>query len=297
MLSGLPASGKSTIAKEIISQGNWVRVNRDLLRKMLYSGTKWTGKKEDLVIDSEKEIVKVSINKNYNVVIDDCNMSNGHLERWKTLANEMSCQFEHRPILTDMQTCLDRDLSREEPVGRHVIEQMALQYQRYPNISKPLVICDIDGTIANIEHRLHFVKKEHSDEIMEYKKDWNSFFEHVKFDTPRIEIIRILNNFLREGHDFVFVSGRPERCRKDTIQWLYENVYSRQEWTSNKRALALLMRPDHDKRPDNELKTKIYQKFLSHYEIKVVIDDRPRVIEAWKKLGLTVMDVGKGIDF
>ena len=99
------------------------------------------------------------------------------------------------------------------------------------------------------------------------------------------------------GHPFILVSGRPERCRKDTEKWLFEQIYDNLEWGSLPSHVTLLMRQDHDKRDDDILKTDIYNKYLKHYPVEVVIDDRNRVIKAWRKLGLLVIDVGTGEDF
>ena len=44
------------------------------------------------------------------------------------------------------------------------------------------IVCDIDGTIANLSHRLHFIQPEEGG-----KKDWDSFFAGVSDDEPKCD--------------------------------------------------------------------------------------------------------------
>lgn len=54
IMRGLPASGKSTKAKELLSVGNTVRINKDLLRTMLHFDT-FTGRNEGMTRDAARE--------------------------------------------------------------------------------------------------------------------------------------------------------------------------------------------------------------------------------------------------
>lgn len=306
MLSGLPASGKSTRAKEIVAQGNWVRVNRDLLRKMLHSDAQWTGRREDITVRTEKEIAIKALSDNLNVVVDDCNLNPGNKEMWSQLARDSGAEFIHEQVTTPVGECLRRDFSADRtPVGKHVIVNMALQYQKYPKQLFPFIVCDIDGTLADISHRLRHVKHPSDCGLCAlsptsecgFKKDWNSFFDAVYEDAVRWDVVEKLLNALKEGDSFVLVSGRPERCRKDTERWLIDKIYTDPRWGGNDMHATLIMRQNHDKRLDSEVKKDIYEKYLKHYGVSLVIDDRPRVIEVWKALGLNVLDVGNGIDF
>lgn len=127
MLSGLPASGKTTEAAKIVAQGNWVRVNRDLIREMLHFG-KWSGQNEGTTVDTEIETVRRALQRGENVVVDDCNLNPKNKEMWKTVAREENTTFEHRNIDTSWQGCVERDRKREKKVGKDVIIQMAMQY-------------------------------------------------------------------------------------------------------------------------------------------------------------------------
>ena len=282
MLSGLPASGKSTRAQEIVSNGNWIRVNRDLLRKMLHCG-KWSGINEGITVDVEKSIAFLLLKDNKNIVVDDTNLNPKNKEMWKEVAKLSGATFEHEHIDAIIEDCIQRDGDREESVGEHVIVQMAMQYGMYPKPAKPFVLCDLDGTLCDIEHRLHFVKDVE-------KKDWKNFFMNIPMDKIRVDTLELLNKYSQEGHEIIFVSARPDTYRYDTERWLDLHcpvAYS-----------TVIMRRGGDSRPDTDVKKQIFDTyFKDKYPIETVIDDRPSVIRMWREQGLNVIDVGKGVEF
>lgn len=279
MMKGLPASGKSTKAKEICAQGEYIRVNRDLIREMMHFG-KWSGKNERKVVELETALALQYLRDDVSVVVDDCNLNPENETMWRGVAELAGAKFEIENIDTEVGTCLIRDLNRDKKVGGHVIIGMALQYNLLTLNSK-VIVCDIDGTIADIQHRLHWVKGE--------EKNWDRFFAEMHKDTVREGTHMMLKEYHKNGYEIIFVSARPEDYREVTENWLLENV--------DVPYLTLLMRPSNDKREDSIVKTEIYNKFLKNLDIETVIDDRPRVIRAWQALGLPVIDVGDGIDF
>ena len=280
MMRGLPASGKSTQAAEYVKQSGWVRVNRDLLREMLHFNA-FSGKNEGLTVQAEKNLVRHFLMAGMNVVVDDCNLGEQHAEMWMALALDCDAKFAVHRIKTHWKECIERDKGRVKMVGAHVIKQMALQYGLIytDEISRSIVVCDIDGTIANIDHRLHHVQKE--------PKDWKSFFSEMTNDTVREDVKDMLTKLEEDGHDIVFVSARPDTYRNETEDWLMKNLgYN-----------FVLMRRGGDKRPDTMVKEDIYNTYLKHYRIHCVIDDRPSVLRMWQAQGLNTIDVGKGIEF
>lgn len=278
MMRGLPSSGKSTKAKELVEVGA-VRVNRDLLREML-DFSEYSPANENYVVEVEKEIVCRSLNAKLSVVVDDCNLNPSNEEMWYGIAKQYNAKFEIMDVDTPMDVCIERDKGRAKEVGESVIKMMALQYNRYPSIDK-VIICDIDGTIADIRHRVHHVQGE--------KKDWQKFFATMDQDTVREGIHMMLKEYYKNGNKIIFVSARPEDYREVTEKWLRENVEVPYE--------LLIMRRKKDSREDSLIKTEIYHKYLSGLKIETVIDDRPRVIRAWEALGLPVTNVGDNIEF
>lgn len=279
MLRGLPASGKSTYAKKLIEEGgNWVRVNRDLIRTMLHFD-KWTPNNEDITVKAEVAIAMEALNNNVNVVVDDTNLGNRHHRLWSGVAKDLGVKFE---VVDDFEKDIGklilRDAKREKRVTGTVIKNMAMQYNMIPGI-EDVVVCDIDGTLADCNHRKHHLEGK--------EKDWDGFFSDMLFDTLRKDVYdRVVEESANKT--LVLVSARPEEYRSATEIWLRKN---------NVSYTHLLMRPNNDCRPDTDVKKELYSKYLKHYNVTKVFDDRPAVIRMWREQGLEVEDVGDGEEF
>ena len=144
---------------------------------------------------------------------------------------------------------------------------------------RKVVIVDIDGTLADVTHRLHHVRGK--------RKKWKKFFALMSEDMPVKEVIaRVLE--LSKHHDIYLVSGRPDDYRSITEKWLelHRIPYK-----------ALYMRKSGDYRPDDEVKQEILDKHFDKSTVELVIDDRPRVIRMWKRNGMQVLEVGTGEEF
>jgi len=144
---------------------------------------------------------------------------------------------------------------------------------------KGVILCDIDGTVANLDHRLHLVQGE--------DKNWEEFFLLCVRDLPRFDIIRKLKDYWLDGYDIFFLSGRSDIVREKTRMWL-DNVAQVPTYR------ALMMRSKDDKRPDTMVKADMLKMFNKD-DIHLVIDDRPQVIvKTWLPLlgKEKIMDVG-----
>jgi len=293
IMKGLPASGKSTKAKEIIKEtGNTIRLNKDLLREMLHFN-EFNFKNEKITKEIEERIAWLLLEneKNINVVIDDTNLNEKTFKRWKDIAEYTRSKCEVIDMETSMEECIKRDKERElrgeRFVGESVIVNMALSTGLYPTPKQGFILCDIDGTISDCEHRRHFVAQE--------PKDWKNFLldSEIEKDVPIQKTVQMLLGFEAEGYDIIFVSARNERHRKVTEKWLLDKCFN------GRRVFeTILFRRDDDHRPDTEVKKDILDKnFKDRSLIKAVIDDRPSVIKMWRDNGLEVIEVGDGIDF
>lgn len=132
------------------------------------------------------------------------------------------------------------------------------------------IICDIDGTLADIRHRLHYVHGK--------PKSWDKFFAEMGKDTVHVDIAWMVRK-LNEHASVILVSGRPENYRNTTVAWLIaNNIYHD----------ALYMRPEGDMRADYIVKSQILDGILDDgWNIRLVIDDRPSVVAMWRESGLT----------
>jgi hypothetical protein len=156
---------------------------------------------------------------------------------------------------------------------------------------KQTIICDLDGTLANCEHRVHHVQSK--------PKNWDAFYAGIPDDEPNLPVLFVLRKFL-EDFDYtkgewiyrvVFMSGRPERCRKDTMTWLAKHVFDTQEPID----VELHMRADGDFRQDSIVKRELFEKTgIDPASVVLVLDDRQQVVDMWRSLGLTCWQVAPG---
>tara|TARA_Y100000816_G_scaffold276701_1_gene246143 strand:+ start:1137 stop:1571 length:435 start_codon:yes stop_codon:yes gene_type:complete len=141
---------------------------------------------------------------------------------------------------------------------------------------KNIILCDIDGTVANNDHRQHF---------LEGKKDWDGFFSELSNDMPIIPIINLVNREHANGNEIVFLTGRPERYRYSTTLWLKEHFDFE---------FRLLMRKDNDKR--NKIISKqevLFENNISKKNIFKVFENDYQLISYWTEKGFSVEDVNK----
>ena len=146
---------------------------------------------------------------------------------------------------------------------------------------KDTIIFDLDGTLALIEHRRHFVECERE------KQDWDAFYEACDRDAPNMPIIQLLNYIPDRGSfgkNILIFSGRSDKVLEKTKIWL--------DW-NRVRYDGLRMRPDGDFTPDDELKKKWAMEYGVD-RIAMVFDDRDKVVKMWRSLGLTCLQVAPG---
>lgn len=279
IMKGLPASGKSTRAAELIQDGNSIRVNNDLMRTMLHFD-KWSFRKEKITQEAVMLLAKHFLNSGTNVIVDNTNLNPKVTQKLVELGKETESTIEYCDM-TDVpiEECIARDNIREKKVGKQVIQKMALQYLDYLK-GQNVVVCDLDGTLCDVEHRRHHVQKS--------PKDWEGFFDGISGDTLRRDVELCVMSEVGSDAKLILVSARPEQYREVTESWLRAMHISYD---------VLIMREDRDSRPDTEVKDEIYMKYLKSMKIIKVFDDRPSVIRMWRSKGLDVADVGNGEEF
>lgn len=294
VLKGLPASGKSSLAQKWMQDepGKYVCVSKDDIRKTLYKTSKWHPKTEKLTIAVEDAMVKEIILKtDQSVIIDDTNLNPKHIERWKAIAKECKCDIEFIEMETSLADCIERDSRRPNPVGKDNILNMAYMFN-YDVDTNEFVICDLDGTLANATQRFSLATNE-NDEI-----DWAIALnpDLVKTDLPRKETFDLLKADIAEGYDIVICSGRSDVTRKATEEWL--RYYGGQYINNPNFYSRLIMRHEHDRRPDEVLKKYFAEKYMDIGLCAKVYDDRPKVVRMWREeFDLEVIDMGDGREF
>ena len=128
ILQGIPASGKSTWAKQWVEEDPKERVivNRDNIRRML--GPYWIPSREGLVSTIEYHMVMVALSQDYEVCLDATNLNPKYQQQWIGLTKYYNSELEYKRFNISLEEALERDKNREFPVGEKVIKDF---YNRY----------------------------------------------------------------------------------------------------------------------------------------------------------------------
>jgi hypothetical protein len=190
-------------------------------------------------------------------------------------------------------------------------------------MKKNIIIFDLDGTLALIDHRKHLVEKKAAYEawikeigpeelyrIQEqipdkanfqrfeiktgWKPNWDAFFEACDQDLPNfpvIETFKLLTTAQMEvDHGWgsvsvVIFSGRSDSVAEKTQAWLRKYYIFPN---------LIRMRPAGDYTPDEQLKEKWMQELGGPERILCVYDDRDKVVKMWRSHGIACFQVAPG---
>ena len=144
-------------------------------------------------------------------------------------------------------------------------------------MGRPIVF-DIDGTLAGIEHRRHYVASK--------PKNWKAFNAGMARDGVNWEIRFLLKTFWDLGHTIILCSGRESAMRDVTEEWLFQNEIP---------FTKLLMRKHGDFRADNFVKVELLAQIREEFgEPYLWFDDRNQVVDAIRAEGIRVLQVAPG---
>lgn len=301
---GLPASGKTTWAKK----QNAVRINKDDLRDML-DGGKWSGKREKLVLDTRDSILIKALRSGRDVVVDDTNLHPKHIARISEVVEAQSqidgkeYTWEIKDFEIKLHDAIKRDVKRDHSVGEDVIRGMWNQFIRpglkvvndplldaiswdkkgntviTPEIEQRMelpdaVIFDLDGTLADISGRDPYDASQ-----CEYDKLVHPVFNDL-----------ILHQ--KAGYKIIICSGRSHEYVEQTDAWLKKNGIAPD--------LFIMRDPEQvdenkNRIPDEDLKKQMFMEHIyNKFNVEKVFDDRQKVVDMWRDLGLTVFQVADG---
>lgn len=139
-----------------------------------------------------------------------------------------------------------------------------------------LYVFDLDGTLADCSHRLHF--------IQQTPPDWHAFFSSC-VDDPPIKWVLTLARRMQNYGSLVILTGRSEDYREHTEGWLHDYL----------RYFTLLMRPSKDFRQDMVVKPEILKQYLNgdkFRHVEFIVEDRAEMAGAWRILGYNVLHIG-----
>ena len=150
-------------------------------------------------------------------------------------------------------------------------------------MKKNIIIFDLDGTIALIDKRRDLARKPNGK--IDFKILHNP--SNIRLDIPNPPVVKMAQMFADDGFKIVIFSGRSDKTATATLSWLSENKVP-----FNK----LVMRP-HDTMgfvPDEVLKKDMLDKHLDINDIFMVVDDRQKVVDMWRSLGLICLQAAEG---
>jgi hypothetical protein len=148
-----------------------------------------------------------------------------------------------------------------------------------------IYVFDLDGTLCNIDHRLHHIKKD--------KPDWKAFNEAC-IEDKAIENVVYIADALYEFHDIIILTGRSEEYLDQTKTWLSTHTFL------YPGKIEILMRPTGDFRPDHIVKKELLDNYLvskesiSSKDIAAIFEDRQSVVNMWRENGYKCLQVAPG---
>lgn len=297
VMSGLPASGKTTVAHRLVaeSSGRVRRINLDDLRAMLDrhpNGRTWTHTHEQTALAIQDAAVRAVIDGGFDAVVDNTHLTPHIPKRLKAAAAGLATFVVHDFTHVSIEECIKRDAARAEPVGEEAIRRLADRHAKAKrggwrltetwmndtiapepytaDTSLPsAIMCDIDGTLA-----IHGNRSPYD-------------FARCGEDHLNTPVRRALASFRLANDDrIVLLSGRGEEYRAHTEAWLARHQVPYDE---------LWMRPAGDSRRDDVVKAELFDEHVRRrFHVRVSLDDRDRVVALWRRMGLPTWQVNYG---
>lgn len=296
IVRGVSGSGKSTWAR----QQNAKVVSRDDLRELLFPGVEvkdyyevpkevFAAREQEVSI-AQDAMVAAFLKAGKDVIVDNTNIQWKFVKALAKIGYRHGAEVEVKVFDVPLQRAINNNTWRAAQGGRDVkreiIEKQYASFQKNKSMTldpvRPLrpykgtpgkpkaFLVDIDGTLAHM-------------------KDYRGPFEWHnvhKDDVDEVISDIVMYHATASGHQVVVMSGRDESCRDLTSDWLLEHDIFYDH---------LFMRPAGDMRPDNLIKAELFDAYVrDNFDVQFVLDDRDQVVEMWRRMGLTCLQVAPG---
>lgn len=300
VMQGLPASGKSTLARALADADSAFRFNLDDIRAMMgITGENWSKENEAVAFRVMMDGIVRAVDAGRNVVVDNTHMTPRIPNAIRRRLALRDVDYDvHSFINIEVDECVRRDAGREASVGENVIRGMWAKFNHpqyggwnlttewmreglcktQPYKEDPAlpycIIVDIDGTLA-----LHNGRGPYD-------------FAKCYTDVLNPAVASVIEGYASIGTKVVFLSGRQSEYREMTASWLEANL-DPVVWSVDP---PLLMRPIGDRRADYMVKRDLFEsEILGRYNVFTVMDDRDQVVELWRRgYGLPCWQVAYG---
>lgn len=186
-----------------------------------------------------------------------------------------------------------------------------------------MIIFDIDGVLANCEHRKHFIDpnknpnyieiinpgwmqisdgwyqrnsllSEKNQDSFRWVPDYKAYDEACELDEPIEAVVQTMRR--HSQHEEIQIwTGRSESVSEKTIDWLYDKIplFAPRSWFYQN----LKMRPIGNNEPTCDLKNRWLNEYMSYPKndpIEMVFDAEPNSIHMWRRHGIFVFDCRQG---
>ena len=138
-----------------------------------------------------------------------------------------------------------------------------------------IIFCDLDGTLCDDRHRRKWA----------LEKDWDKYHGACSRDKPYEDVLGTLQHWAQEDHTVILMTGRTERHRERTINWLRKHSVPYE---------VLLMRPDDDPRPTVVVKLAWLKQEEWEDDILVLENDPVQGFVIAEHHGFTVWHIRRG---
>jgi predicted kinase len=299
---GAPASGKSTVARQI-QEKHPERVSiveKDKIRSMFGGYAK---DREYLVHQTSVNTTRRLLESGQSVVVSDTNLPNKTVRSYLEVASELRVNVwvinltnvPLEELHRRNEKRLDARNLLEDGVPPEVIDTMYNKFIKGRPVPLPLpevheedrgwekaadwhpgkgeaYIFDIDGTLALMGDRSPY--------------DTGHTLLNDEANRPVVHVYKELQFAANGGLSIILLSGRSEDAREVTEQWLEDKgiVYDK-----------LYMRASGDMRKDDQVKYELFKNHVEPYfNVLGVFDDRNQVVRMWRQIGLTCFQVADG---
>lgn len=148
-----------------------------------------------------------------------------------------------------------------------------------------MFIFDIDGVLADVTHLLPLI----SQDLPKDKRDYDQYYRRIGEALPIEPALEMCSDLLNADNSLVFITGRRESSRRDTVEWLLRH------FKPIRHDFLLYMRPDYDERPAYGVKGDLIASVIKHTltdpKAMIIFEDDRQCVEMYKQLGCYVNHV------
>lgn len=304
LLVGVPLSGKTTFANNFIKENKkTVIVSRDIERLSLLNSLVTTSDDEQTISNIVKDKINRLIQSRYNIIVDDTNLSHKTIDWFITNYNHSADINIIKLPLLDLGGYIQRNQKRFDETNKLIsLDSIKKFIKRYNelDLSKYGEFIDNKITIKAKNRDTEFVYDNNKENCFIFDLDGTLSYspqrdfyginkEFILKDKVVEPVKKVLNSLVNSNNNVIFVSGRGEIYREETITWLKDNVVENKNYD-----IVLYMRKEKDYRSDVVIKSNIYNKVIEpNYNVIGVFDDRNSVCEFWINKGVFLFDVSQ----